>query len=284
MADEKDWFDQTMFGMESHHITVDQCSIHYVDQGSGPPLLMVHGNLAWSFLFRRMVPRLMRKFRCIVPDLVGFGRSKPSPEFGFTAEEQSRVLRGLVSSLDLRNTTLITHNWGGPIGLDVLFKEPDRFSHLVAGNAWAWPLTRELAARHRRSIGSPVRRLLHRSPSRRDLAEMFTRRSPTKTELEMYRRPLTHAHQASRALDREAGDAQGFLAELEHRLSMLVGFPAMLIWANADPLAREQDIERWRSLLKNHHLYVLNQAGPMWPDDAGDEAVEAFLEWFSRSA
>ena len=76
-------------------------SVHYLDEGSGPPLLLLHGNPTWSFLYRDLITGLRDRYRCIAPDHPGFGLSRPAPGYGYTPAEHAAVLEQLVQQLDL---------------------------------------------------------------------------------------------------------------------------------------------------------------------------------------
>jgi pimeloyl-ACP methyl ester carboxylesterase len=107
----------------------------YVTAGpaAGPVVLLLHGEPAWSFPYRSMLPVLVEAgFRVIVPDLVGFGRSdKPAEQSDLTFERHVQWLSALFEALDLRDVALLGHDWGGAFGLGLVADEPGRFSHLV---------------------------------------------------------------------------------------------------------------------------------------------------------
>ena len=100
--------------------------LHYIDEGSGRPLLLCHGNPSWSFVYRKMVPLLRDKFRCVAVDLPGFGLSEPAPGFDFTPTSHSHALESVVEHLDLRDLVVVGQDWGGPTGLGVAGRQPDR--------------------------------------------------------------------------------------------------------------------------------------------------------------
>ncbi|HEV2369278.1 MAG TPA: haloalkane dehalogenase, partial [Acidimicrobiales bacterium] len=115
--------------------------VHYLDEGpaAGPPVLLLHGEPSWSYLYRTMVPVLTGAgLRCIVPDLVGFGRSdKPVDRADYTyARHVAWMTELVVGHLDLRDATFFGQDWGGLIGLRIVAAEPDRFSRIVAANTF----------------------------------------------------------------------------------------------------------------------------------------------------
>lgn len=107
----------------------------HVDEGAGPAVLMLHGHPTWGYLYRKLMPPLLEAgFRCVVPDLPGFGRSdKPADDGWYSFDRHTDSIVSLVDELDLSDVTLVCHDWGGPIGLRVAtIERPERFSRLVA--------------------------------------------------------------------------------------------------------------------------------------------------------
>lgn len=115
----------------------DGLRLAHLDEGDGPPLLLLHGEPTWSFLWRKVIPPLLEAgYRCVVPDLPGFGRSdKPTDDSWYSFDRYTAAVSDLVRDLDLTGATAVVHDWGGPIGLYVAsVAERDRFDRLVAMN------------------------------------------------------------------------------------------------------------------------------------------------------
>ena len=107
--------------------------MHYVDEGDGEPVLLLHGEPTWSYLWRNIIPQLPG--RKVAPDLIGFGRSDKPAEIGwYSYDRHVASIARLVEELDLRRSTLVVHDWGGPIGLRVAVEHEDRFERLVILN------------------------------------------------------------------------------------------------------------------------------------------------------
>ncbi len=132
--------DHRLFPFKSRWFDSAVGPVHYIDEGSGPPILFLHGNPTWSFLYRGIIIRLRKKFRCIAVDYPGFGLSAHPENYDYTPAEHADVVRGLVRHLDLQNLTIMGQDWGGPIGLRVAIDELPRLRGLVMGNTWYWPL------------------------------------------------------------------------------------------------------------------------------------------------
>lgn len=112
--------------------------VHYLDEGpaDADPVLLLHGEPSWSFLYRTMIPVLLAAgHRVIAPDLVGFGRSdKPTQRSDYTYQRHVDWMQSVLDQLELKNITLVCQDWGGLIGLRLLAENPDRFSRAVAAN------------------------------------------------------------------------------------------------------------------------------------------------------
>ena len=130
-----------LFPFESRWFSSDVGQVHYIDEGSGPPILMLHGNPTWSFLYRGIIIRLKKHFRCIAVDYPGFGLSPHPPAYRYTAAEHAEVVSQLVRELGLSDLTIMGQDWGGSIGMRVALDDPGRLRALVMGNTWYWPAT-----------------------------------------------------------------------------------------------------------------------------------------------
>ena len=109
--------------------------MHYVDEGAGKPILLLHGEPTWSYLYRKMIGPLAQGGRVIAPDLIGFGRSdKPTDRDWYSYERHVESMRQLIRHLDLSEITVVVQDWGGPIGLRCAIQQRDRFDHLVILN------------------------------------------------------------------------------------------------------------------------------------------------------
>lgn len=123
------------FPYQPNYVTVNGLRLHYVDEGVGNPILCLHGEPTWSYLYRKMIPALATRGRVVVPDFPGFGRSdKPAELSDYSFAMQHSALTGFIEALDLRHITAVVQDWGGLIGLTVATQMPDRFDRLVIMN------------------------------------------------------------------------------------------------------------------------------------------------------
>jgi len=118
-----------------HYLEQDGLRMHYLDEGAGEPVLLLHGEPTWAFLYRRMIPALARVARVLAPDYLGFGRSdKPTRSQDYTYDFHYESIEQLAAQLDVRNATVVVQDWGGPIGLRLAVEHPDRVGRLVILN------------------------------------------------------------------------------------------------------------------------------------------------------
>lgn len=123
-----------------HYLDVAGLRVHYVDEGprDAAPVLMLHGEPSWSYLYRKMIPVVTAAgHRVIAPDLIGFGRSdKPAAREDYTYARHVDWMRGVLDGLALRDVTLVCQDWGGLIGLRLVAEHPERFARVVAANTF----------------------------------------------------------------------------------------------------------------------------------------------------
>ena len=137
--------------------------IHYVDEGTGPPILLIHGTPTWSFEYRHLIRSLAPRWRTIAPDHLGFGLSSRPPSFAYTPEAHASILREFVELLGLVRFAFLGHDFGGPIGLPLCFDPHIEITHLVLLNTWMWPIDDDpRTARGVRLIAGPFGRLLYK--------------------------------------------------------------------------------------------------------------------------
>jgi haloalkane dehalogenase len=278
------WVDDELFPFESRFVTIDGHTVHYVDEGSGPTLLLLHGNLTWSFLFRDVIRALRDEFRCVALDYPGFGLSSPGPGYGFLPEEHAQVVTAFVDAVGLSGVTLVAQDWGGPIGLATVQQRPAAFEGLVLANTWGWPVTGDLHFEaFSRLAGGPLGRLLIRRFNlfvNATIPAGHRLRKPTAAEMTHYRQALaTHNRRAAAALPRQITTSRDFLAGVEAGLSDLASLPTLIVWGDADFAFRAKERRRWEQIFANHHTVIVDGAGLFVESDAPDRFAAAIRDW-----
>ncbi|MBW3595963.1 MAG: alpha/beta fold hydrolase [Planctomycetes bacterium] len=283
-----DW--RSLYPFASHFYPItDDVRMHYVDEGNGPPLLMVHGNPTWSFYWRRIIAAFRDRFRCVAPDHVGCGLSDKPRDYPYTLSRRRDDLVALVEHLDLRDITLLVHDWGGAIGLGAALAAPERFSRLVLFNTGAFP-----------PPFIPLRIRICRMPLVGRAAvqglNLFARAALSMATEKPER--LTPAVRAGllapynrwssrRAIDRFVSDIPSaprhptwrVLEEIEAGLPSLASLPTMFIWGMRDWCFTPACLERLRQSLPDAEVHRLEDAGHYVVEDA-HERIVPLLEQF----
>ena len=278
--------DAALFPFESRWFDSSVGPLHYIDEGTGPTLLLMHGNPDWSFLYRKIVEGLRNEFRCIVPDYPGFGLSVHPDGYGYTPAEHAVVVGELVDHLDLTDMVVMGQDWGGPIGMDVASRRAARVRGLVMGNTWFWPESGRMIRTFSKAMGSrPMQHLIKRhnffvSPlMKRSLKVKLSDR-----EFAHYADvvPTPESREGIAVFPGEILRSHPWLGELEARVAeSLVDKPVVLMFGRKDPaLASDAIIDRWRKQFPDATYIDLPEAGHYIQEDAPDEIIEAIRAAF----
>lgn len=258
------WWDRNLFPFESRFVAVEGHRIHYVDEGRGPVLLFAHPGPAWSFYYREFILGLRDRFRCVAPDLPGFGLSEAREGFSGSLREHAQALEAFVETLGLRAITLLVHDSGGPIGLGAAVRQPGWFRAFILTSTFGWPVTDYPFLRLMlRLVSSPPFRLANASLNLLPWVAVNiapVRRRLTKAE----RVGLVGAFRTWRqrdlvlALFRDLATDVEYLQEVEAGLrSRLADRPALLMYGENDPARRVGFDRRFASIFPRHQLAVI---------------------------
>jgi haloalkane dehalogenase len=278
------WLSQELYPFESHFAEIDGAQVHYVTEGDGPPLLLLHGNPTWSFLYREIIKGLSERFRCVAIDYPGFGLSRAATGYGFTPAEHSRIVEQLVLELDLNDVTMMVQDWGGPIGFALATRHPDRFAAFVIGNTWAWPKSDPGTQIFSRLMGGPLGGYLILRRNffvERIIPNNVKRKKLTDVVMDAYRGPFPtpESRRPLHVFPREILASRPFLAEVERGLPSLSDRPALLVWPTKDIAFREPERRRWEQVFPNHRTVMLEGAGHYIQEDAPEEIIAAIRDW-----
>jgi len=270
-------------------IALTDGEMHYVDEGSGPPILFVHGTPTNSYEFRHLIAALSNRFRCIAPDHLGFGESSRPQAFAYTPEAHARVLNEFVERLGLNNFTLVVHDFGGPIGLPLALVVNSRVNRLVMLNTWAWPLDDDPnMARGATFIGGALGRFLYRYANA-SLRLIMPSAYGDKKKLtkEIHRRYLEVFRDRDarvlvlHALAKSLLGSRAHYQSLLDRIERLRAVPVLIVWGMKDTAFQPYQLERWRRLLPEAQVETIAAAGH-WPHEEEParviEAIDRFLK------
>jgi len=263
-----------LFPVEHRFIDLDGARIHYVDEGAGEPVLLLHGNPTWSFLYRKIIAGLSDEFRCIAPDYPGYGMSSAAPGYRYTPCEHSTVIERFVDQLGLSGLTLMVQDWGGPVGLGLAGRRPELVRRLIIGNTFAWPLAPEPRVRLFSAVlGGPLGRVLTRRfnfAPRVFFARGFAQPVPPeimRAYLAPWRDPQRRAPAA--IAPRQLIAAADYLAEVEAGLPEIADRPALIVWGMKDFAFRDSARRRFEQAFPDHRTVLLPGASHFIQEDAG---------------
>ena len=278
------WLPERLFPFQSRYADVDGAKVHYVDEGDGPVLLLMHGNPTYSFLYRQLITGLRDRFRCIAMDYPGFGLSTAPRGYRFTPAEHADVVEKVVRRLDLTAITMMVQDWGGPIGFAVATRNPDRFSAFVIGNTWAWPKSDPGTQVFSRTLGGPIGRYLisrHNVFVDRIIPGGVRRKKLSTEEMDAYRGPFRtpESRRPMYVFPREILASRPFLAEVEAGLPRLADRRALLVWPTKDVAFRTPERLHWESVFPDHRTVLLEGAGHYIQEDSPEEIIAAIRGW-----
>jgi haloalkane dehalogenase len=278
--------DPTLFPFESRWFDSSVGPVHYIDEGTGPTLLLMHGNPDWSFLYRKIVIGLRNDFRCVVPDYPGFGLSVHPNGYGYTPAEHAVVIGELVDDLDLTDMVIMGQDWGGPISMEVASRRPGRVRGLVMGNTWFWPENGRMMRVFSKAMSSrPIQRLIKRRNF--FVSPLMKRSFKVKLSDEEFAHytdvvPTPESREGIAVFPVAIMTSHPWLGELEDRVAeKLADKPIVLMFGRKDPaLASDSVIDRWRRQFPDATYIDLPKAGHYIQEDAPEEIIEAIRAAF----
>ena len=283
------------FPFEENYEVIDGVRLHYVDEGSGPPILMVHGQPTWSYLYRKMIPPLVAAgYRCIAPDLMGFGLSdKPTDESAYTLPRHVELVTGLIEKLKLKGITTVGQDWGGPISLRYAIDHQNNVRALVILNTLVKttpvPLWFSLVLQSDGLSSFLIRRmdLFRKMAFRRGWP---FRRPVDPRAMEQYKMPHTTA--ASRAgvaafptmvpkNDRHPNAE--YISKIDATLREW-DVPVLVMFSDGDIAFKVDEGQRIASMVPNGRFQVVRNAGHYLQEDAGEEIADRMVTFLRDEA
>ena len=282
---------RTLYPFASHTIPLDGVRMHYVDEGAGRPLVMVHGNPTWSFYWRRLITHFRTRYRVVAIDHIGCGLSdKPEP-YPYTLRQHTENLVAVLDRLALRDATLVAHDWGGAIGLGAAVARPERFRSFVLFNTAAFPppfIPWRIRACRIPWLGRwGVRRLNLFARAALRMAVAKPERMTAAVQAGLLAPYDSWAHRV--AIDRFVQDIPNSprhptwttLAELEQALPSLTPCRCQMIWGMRDWCFRPSCLDRLLQSFPQAEAHRFADASHYVVEDAHERIIplmEAFLE------
>lgn len=277
------WLDPSLYPFLPRRFPTPDGELSYLDEGAGPVVLLVHGTPSWSFEFRHVVQALAATHRVIAPDHLGFGFSDKPLGVGLTPEDHARRLRELVTALDLRDITLVVHDFGGPIGLPLALDERDqRVARVVVLNSWMWPSEGDpTIARVDRLVRSALGRFLYRwlgFSARVILPSAFgDKRRLTRAIHRHYLGPLAtrQSREGTWALACALRGSDPHYAQLWAARESLARMPLSIVWGDRDPVLTATHRDRWVAAFPHARVTHAVNAGHFVAEEDPEAVIAA---------
>jgi haloalkane dehalogenase len=274
------------FPFTSSYRQFDGLRLAHLDEGDGPPVVFFHGEPTWSFLWRKVIPPVRDTgFRCIAPDLAGFGRSdKPVDLDWYSHDRHTASMAALLEALDLRQATIVVHDWGGPIGLRLAVEHPERIERMVILDTGlftghqrmtdAWIAFRNFVERTEDlPVGLLVRRACKQDPGDEVIAAYDAPypNAASKAGARAFPLMLPLSPDAPGA---ETGQRVLDALRSDHR-------PKLVLWADSDPVIPPETGARLADALGTRIDHLIPDASHFLQEDQGPEIGRLIAEWLA---
>jgi len=278
------------YPFQSHYFSRDKHRIHYVDEGHGDVIVMVHGNPTWSFYYRRLIALLSKDHRVIVLDHMGCGLSDKPQDYNYCLQNHIDNLDALLQHLKIQSFSLVVHDWGGAIGMGVAAKRPESLQRAMVLNTAAfrsqripfrisvcrWPLIGEPLVRALNGFAGPavwmaVRKKLEKDTARAYLAPYDSWKNRVAVSAFVQDIPLSPEHPSYQTL-----------LEVEQGLEKFQKsqLPLLICWGGKDFCFNKHFYDEWCQRFPHAEAHYYPESGHYILEDAYDEIAPLALQFF----
>ena len=272
---------------------LDQHKYHYLDEGRGETLLMLHGNPTWSFYYRNLILEFKKSYRCVVPDHMGMGKSDKPQFYPYKLSQHIDNLAALVCELSLKDITLVVHDWGGAIGMGFAIRYPKKVKRLILFNTAAF-LSEKI----------PIRLSLCRIPGLGSLAirgfNAFALAATTmacknrdrmKDEVKAgYLAPYNNYSNRIGNLRfvqdipmSSVHPSYSLVKEIEENLGQFANLPVMIVWGEKDFVFNRHFLKKWTEIYPHAVVHRISDAGHYVVEDAYERIIPLMGSFLQRN-
>jgi haloalkane dehalogenase len=286
------------FPFAPHYVEVEGARLHFVEQGTGHPVVFLHGNPTWSYLWRNIIPIVAAKGRCIAPDLIGFGKSD-KPNIAYNYLDHVRYVDGFIRALDLTNVTLVLHDWGGAFGFDYALRHRDNVKALAFFEAVSFTFTWDTFPRAIReefkafrTPGTGWKLICEDNAFIERVIPGAVVRQLSEEEMNQYRMPFPTVESRKPVWvmpntipfsDRQ-DEAYRAVKNIEDGLPTLT-MPTLLLWARPGTIVNSQERVSWyQQRLPALDVVDLGQGIHYLQEDHPEEIGQAIVRWLEKAA
>jgi len=288
---------KTEYPFRGNYLDRNGLRYHYLDEGAGEPVIMLHGNPSWSFYYRNLVKQLSSSYRTIVPDHIGCGLSdKPADSrYAYTLEQRVADLDALITHLQLpQKVTLVVHDWGGMIGMAWAADHPERLARLVVLNTGAFhlPETKKLPLGLKICRETQLGAFLVQGFNvfARGAAWVGCKRNPMSSAMRrLYCAPYDSWQNRVATLRFvqdiplvPADPGYDLITRTQERLAQFNRIPVCICWGELDFVFDRHFLARWREYLPAAEVHTFADCGHYILEDAADEVIPLICDFLSR--
>lgn len=272
----------------SHSLELNSNKYHFLDEGQGETLLMLHGNPTWSFYYRNLILGLKKSYRCVVPDHMGMGKSDKPQYYNYTLSQHIDNLEALVDRLGLNDITLVVHDWGGAIGMGFAVRHPQKIKRLVLFNTAAF-LSEKLPIRLKlcrlRGFGSIAIRGFNAFALAAINIACKNKERMTDEVRAGYLAPYDNFANRIGTLRfvqdipmKPDAPSYSVVKHIEENLEQFKSLPVMIVWGAKDFVFNDHFLKRWQKIFPEAEVYRVQDAGHYVVEDAH----ERIIPWMQR--
>ena len=283
----QNWLDTTAYPFHSNYLTTQHGKLHFIDEGKGEVILFVHGTPTWSFLYRNYIKALSKTHRCVALDHIGFGLSDKPRSFSGTPQEHAKNLTLLIEHLDLKNITLVVHDFGGPIGLSYAISNPENVKRIVMFNTWLWETKDDKDAQkinkilHSR-LGNFLYLNTNFSPALLLKKAFYNKKYLSKKVHRQYKKPFPNKNSRYGLLNigKSLIGSSDWYGELWQNAEAIKNKPVLIFWGDRDDFIKNNNLEKWKNFFSSETTYAF-EAGHFVQEEKTEKTIAVMRNWLS---
>ncbi len=284
---ETPWVNPELFPFPSRFLEIEGHQIHYIDEGEGIPILFSHGTPEWSFGYRELIRGLRGQFRCIAPDLLGFGLSDKPVGADYSVRAHAQRMAQFIERLDLRDFCIVGNDFGLSIAFNYALQHPERVRALSLFNGWMWPLHDDPHyARPARWMRSWLGRILYlrfNFPVTVVTPAAFGDKKKLTPEVHRHYKqalPDPESRRAAYAFSGQLLDAGPFWAAQWQQIGRLAGKPCLIFWGMKDAFIPTYELEKWQMAFPEAKVVAFPGAGHFVQEEEPEAMVREMKSFF----
>lgn len=281
------WLDKSEYPFTSNFFDINGQKLHYIDEGKGETILFVHGTPSWSFDYRNVIKKMKTNFRCVAIDHIGFGLSDKPEDYDYSTQNHSKTLEKFVFEKQLKDITLVVHDFGGAIGLNFAIQHPEKIKNLVVLNSWLWSSKNEPDfIKLSKILKSPLLPFLYRNlnfSAKFILPKSFGDNKLSKHLAKQYTKPFADRTQrnGTLAFAKSLLNDQDWFEELWNKRQAISDKPTLFLWGMKDPVIKPHYLDKFQIGFTNSTTVKIETSGHFPQEEQADTVTKEMLDFLT---